>query len=40
MKIHPVVGELFHVYRGTDRYDEAKSHFCAILQMHLKIKKN
>jgi len=30
MKIHPVEGELFHMYRWADRY-EAKSHilqFC------------
>ena len=28
MKIHPVGAELFHVYRQTDRNDEANSRFC------------
>jgi hypothetical protein len=40
MKNHPVEGELLYMYRWTDRYDEAKSRFFAILQTHLKIKKN
>jgi len=37
MQIHPAAGELFHMYRWTDRYDEANSHF---LQFHKRTEKS
>jgi hypothetical protein len=36
-KIRPVGVELFHAHRQSDRYDEAKSRFSAILRKRLKM---